>query len=111
MAVAYKVLGQVLSTGTISTYDTIGAQVGVGRSWLVSTIAICNQSASAQTYRLAVTSALSPTTAEFIVFGSSVPANDTVTLTLGITMEAGKYLRCSSSSSSVSFSAFGTEIS
>jgi len=56
MAVAYKVLGQVLSTGTISTYDTIGAQVGVGRSWLVSTIAICNQSASAQTYRLAVTS-------------------------------------------------------
>lgn len=111
MAVAYKVLGQVLSTGTITTYDTIGAQVGAGKSWLVSTISICNQTASAQTYRLAVTAALAPATSEFIVFGASIPANDTVTLTLGITMEAGKYLRCSSSSSSVSFSAFGTEIS
>jgi len=34
-----------------------------------------------------------------------------VTLTLGITMQAGKYIMISGSANTLSFSAFGTEIS
>jgi len=91
MAVDYRILGQANTAGAITTYNTIAGPVATGRSWIVSTIVVCNQTASAQTYRLAVSGSTSPASSEFIVFGSTVPANDTVTLTLGITMQAGKY--------------------
>jgi hypothetical protein len=113
MAVAYKVLGQKAGTTAVGTYTTLGSP-GAGKSWLVSTISICNQAASAMTYRLAIAAnanASSPLTAEFIVYGSSVPANDTVTLTLGITLENGYSIVASSSANTSSFSVFGTEIS
>lgn len=111
MAVDYRVLGQANTAGAITTYSTMAGPVPTGRSWIVSTIVICNQTASAQTYRLAVSSTTSPSSSEFIVFGSSIPANDTVTLTLGITMQAGRYIMASGTSSSISVSVFGTEIS
>jgi hypothetical protein len=111
MAVDYRILGQNTAAGAIATYSTLAGPVGTGKSWVVSTITICNQAASAGTYRLAITSSTSPANSEFIVFGASVPANDTVTLTLGITMQAGKYIMISGSANTLSFSAFGTEIS
>jgi hypothetical protein len=111
MAVSYRILGQANTAGAITTYNTIAGPVATGKSWIVSTIVVCNQTASAQTYRLAVSGSTAPSSSEFIVFGSTVPANDTVTLTLGITMQAGKYIMASGTSSSISVSAFGTEIS
>ena len=113
MAVAYKVLGQKQGTAAVGTYTSLSGP-GVGKQWLVSTIVICNQAASAMTYRLAIAqtaNASAPVTSEFIVFGSSVPANDTVTLTLGITLESGYVIVGSSSANTCSFSVFGTEIS
>jgi len=109
MALDYKVLGQIQGTAAVGTYSSLG-QVPSGKSWLVSTISICNQAASSMTYRLAIASSTSPSTSEFLVYGATVPANDTVTLTLGITMQADKYIMASSSANTSSFAAFGTEI-
>lgn len=111
MPFSYKVLGQQVGSNAIGTYSILGGPVPTDRSWIISTIVICNQAASAATYRLAVSSTTSPSTIEFIVYGATVPANDTVTLTLGITMEAGKYIMASASTNTMSFSAFGTEVS
>jgi len=75
-------------------------------------MAICNTASTSATYRLAISSAsAAPTASEFLVYGATVGANDTVFLTLGATLTATqKYLNASSSASTVSFSAFGVEV-
>lgn len=110
MATTYKVLGQIQGTAAVGTYADLYT-VPTGTSAVVSTIAVCNQAATAMTYRIAVASTSSPSTAEFIVFGSTVAANETVFLTIGITIPAGRKLVVSSSANTSSFSAFGSEIS
>lgn len=111
MATTYKRLGNIASTGTIGTADTLyTASVPA----VVSTINVCNTTASAQTYRIAVHTATSypATAAAYLVYGATVNANDSVFLTVGATLDTtNKYILCSSSSSAVGFSAFGAEIS
>lgn len=89
---------QTLYTTTVSTV-------------VVSTISICNQSSTAQTYRLCVSATAAFDAAGYLAFNSTVPANDTIFITSGITLSNGQYLLCSSSATTVSFSAFGAEIS
>jgi len=109
MALEYKVLGQLQGSGAIGTYTELG-QVPAGKQWLVSTVSICNQGASAITYRLGISTTISPSASQWLVYGATVPANDTVTLTLGITMGSDWRIMASSSSTTSSFQAFGTEI-
>lgn len=110
MTFSYKTLGNVAGTGSVSTYSTLYT-VPSSTSAVVSTITICNQTGSTITYRIGLTSsATDPTSSEFLAFGSTVAANDTVALTLGVTMAASKFIRVSSSSALVSFMAFGTEV-
>jgi hypothetical protein len=52
-----------------------------------------------------------PGDSEWLVYDAAVAGNDTVALTLGITMDAEKYLRVSSSADTCNFSAFLSEIS
>jgi hypothetical protein len=47
---------------------------------------------------------------EFLVYDAVVAGNDTVALTLGVALDADKFLRVSSSASTCAFSAFLTEI-
>jgi predicted Abi (CAAX) family protease len=110
MALEYKVLGQQIGTSQgIGTYVQIG-QVPAGKQWLVSTVSICNRSGSALTYRLAISTSTTPTDSNWLVYGATVPANDTVTLTLGITMGSDWRIMASSSAEQLTFQAFGTEI-
>lgn len=109
MAIEYKVLGQVEGSAAIGTYSELG-QVPAGKQWLVSTVSICNQGASAITYRLGISTTTSPTQSQWLVYGATVPANDTVTLTLGITMGSDWRIMTSATTATVSFQAFGTEI-
>jgi hypothetical protein len=79
-----------------------------------SSITICNQSATNASYSLALMdtsqfNAAAPT-ATFIVRGATVPAADTIVLTLGLTANAGMVLAANASSASISLSAFGSEI-
>lgn len=109
MATTYKRLGAVQSSGVIGTADTLYTAQATG-STVVSTIAICNTAASPATYRLCVSTTTSFAASGYLVYGGTVAANDTVFLTLGVTLDpTNKYLLCSGSANTVSFSAFGAE--
>jgi hypothetical protein len=110
MATTYKILGQVQGTAGITTYADLYT-VPSATSAVVSTVSVCNTASADATIRIAVAAGSTPTAAEWVVYGATVAANDTLTLTLGITMEATKKLVISSSANTVSFSAFGSEIS
>ena len=81
----------------------------------MSSLVICNQAASAATYRISVqpsADAGSAATAKhFIVYGATVAASDTTVLTVGLTLAAGDRIRIYGSSATMSFSAYGSQIS
>ena len=109
MATSYKVLAQSNPSATTETtlYTTTS-----GSSGIVSTIAVCNQASTAATYRIAIRPSADGTTAakHWIVYGATVPASDSVMLTVGITMAAGDKIQIYASSANLSFSAFGSEV-
>lgn len=111
MATTYKRLGAIASTGTITTADTLYTASGTaGTSTVLSTIAICNQAASSATYRICINTSAAFATAGYIAYGLTVPANDTIFLTIGGALDpTNRYLMCSASASTVSFSVFGAE--
>ena len=107
MATTYKILGQ---SGPAATTETL--LYTAGASAVVSSIAICNQAASAATFRIAVRPAGDSVTAQkhWIVYGATVAANDTTILTPGLTLAVGDTVRVYASTATMSFSVFGTEI-
>jgi len=109
MATVYKVLAQAVSTTSEATLYTTPALT----STVVSTIVIANQTASAATFRIVVRpSADGSTTAKhYIAYDITVGASDTTALTLGITLAAGDLIRVLASTTTCSFSVFGSEIS
>jgi len=109
MPTTYKVLGQSNPAATTATtlYTAPAATQAV-----VSTISICNQAASACTYRIAVRPAGAALAAQhYVAYDISLPANATDTLTLGITLGATDVITVYSSNATTSFNAYGSEIS
>lgn len=109
MATAYKVLGQVAPAATtLTTLYTVPSATET----VVSTIAVCNQAGTSATYRIAVRpDGEAIADKHYVVYGATVAASDSVLLTLGITLNASDVLTVYSSSATMSFSAFGSEIS
>jgi hypothetical protein len=107
MPAAYKVLGQSNpSATTLTTLYTVPASTQV----VISTLSICNLGASA-TYRVAVQPAgAAIVNQHYLVFDASVNANDSVLLTLGISLAATDVVSVFASNGSVAFSLFGSEI-
>jgi hypothetical protein len=108
MANAYKVLGQIAPSATTATaiYTVPSATEAV-----ISSVTICNRSTAA-TFRLSVRpngAALS--NQHYIAYDADIAANDTVVLTLGLTLDASDILEAYASSANLSFNAYGTEIS
>ena len=108
---AYKVLGRKAAAATTEEelYTVPSSSAAV-----VSSIVIANRSASARTYRLAVKPTSGTTIADehYIAYDVSIGANDSVALTLGITLAAGNSIRSyASAASSLTFTAFGSELS
>lgn len=107
MANAYKVLGQ---TGDASTAVNIYTTSGVES--IVSTVVVCNRSAASKTFDISVRPAgATEANQHYIAKGTSIAANDSITLTLGITLADTDVITVTASTSDVSFSVFGTEIS
>lgn len=105
----YKVLGQTLAASA-NAYSTLYAPSGV--SAVISTLIVSNQSAAAATYNIAIAaSATSPTLPDASILAGAVTIQpySTATYTLGLTLESGKYIRVSGSSTSVGFQAYGSE--
>jgi hypothetical protein len=109
MPTTYKVLGQSNPSATTATtlYTVPSATQAV-----VSTVTVCNQAATAGTYRVAVRVAGATLAAsQYVVYDASLPANATDTLTLGLTLGATDVVTVYASSANFSFAAFGSELS
>lgn len=109
MPTVYKVLGQSApSATTATTLYTVPSSTET----VVSTITVCNRSASTVTYRISVRpNGASLADQHYLIYDANCSGNDTVTLTLGITMDASDVLEVYASSADLSFNAFGSEIS
>jgi len=109
MATTYKVLGQSNPAATtLTTLYTVPASTQT----VVSTITVANQAATAATYRIAVRVAgASIAASQYIAYDVSLPANASDTLTLGLTLGATDVISVYASSATMSFNAYGSEIS
>jgi glucose-6-phosphate dehydrogenase assembly protein OpcA len=109
MPTTYKVLGQSNPSATTATtlYTVPSATQTV-----VSTIVVCNQTASAATFRISVRPAgAAQTAAMYVAYDVTVGASDSTALTLGITLGATDVITVYASTATLSFSAYGSEIS
>lgn len=105
--VSYKVLGQINPTGNTLTNVYV---VPAYYNSVVSSLIICNQSASNANISIAVQpsgAAINPK--HYLVYRASIPANDTIPMTIGITLGPNDVLSANVASASISISAFGME--
>jgi hypothetical protein len=108
MANAYKVLAQSAPSATTAT-DVY--TVPSATETIVSTIIIANRAASAGTFRLSVRpNGAAQADQHYIAYDVPVAANDSTTLTLGITLDASDVVTVYCSSADMSVNIFGTEI-
>ena len=108
MANAYKVLGNINpSATTATTLYTVPSST----STIVSTLNICNKAATAGTFRIAVRPAGAALAAtQYVAYDTAIPANDSIALTIGMTLATTDVITVYASSASMSFIAFGTEV-
>jgi glucose-6-phosphate dehydrogenase assembly protein OpcA len=109
MPTAYKVLGQSSPAATTNTslYTTPSST-----STVVSTVTVCNQASTAGTFRIAIRPAgASIAAVHYLAYDTPIAANDTIALTLGITLATTDVVTIYASSATMSFAAFGSEIS
>jgi hypothetical protein len=108
---AYKRLGAINPSANTQTNVYV---IPAATEAVISTITICNQSSVNASYSLAIMPSSifsSPAgAAHFLVRGATVPAADTIILTIGLTGNAGSVLAANTSNANISFAAFGTEI-
>ena len=108
MATAYKVLAQqATTTGLVSMYT-----VPAATETIISSIVVANVSASDRTYRITI----QPNNAtlaqkHYIAYDVTIKANTTTAYTLGITLDATDQVYILGSTTDISISLFGSEIS
>ena len=108
MANAYKILGQVADA---SANDVELYLVPASTEAIVSTIVVCNRENAANTFRIATkTDNSGVANTDYVAYDSTIGANDTITLTLGVTLQAAAELSVGASDANVTFQAYGTEI-
>lgn len=109
MATNRKVLGQSAPAAATPTSLYI---VPADTSAVASTLTACNQGAVDTTIRVAVRPAGAALADEhYVVFDAPLPANDTLTLTIGWTLAATDVVTVQTLLATVSFSLFGEETS
>jgi hypothetical protein len=109
MANTYKVLGQAFPTA--NTFFDMYA-VPASTSAIISTLNVCNTTTSNVAFRAAVRPAnVALSSKHYIVYDTAIPAQDSIALSLGLTMGNTDVLTVYSFQGNVSFNVFGTEIS
>jgi hypothetical protein len=108
MATTYKVLGQAnpAATTNVNLYT-----VPAATSAVCSTLTVCNTGVST-IFRVAIRPAgATLSNVHYIVFDTSINANDTIFLTLGITLAATDVVTVYANTANVTFGLFGSEVS
>ena len=106
---SYKVLGQINPTIT-STTATLYT-VPNGTQAFCSTLSICNQGLTTSNVFVAVQptgQALDPK--HYIVYNQTIYPSDSLFLTIGLSLSASDVISVKSTTSSVSFNIFGSEL-
>jgi hypothetical protein len=108
MATTYKVLGQINPTAnTLTTVYTVPAATQT----VISTVSVCNQNAAATTFSIAVQPAGATLAAKhYLNYLTPIPGNDSITITIGLTLGNTDVLSANVGSSNVSIHAYGSEL-
>jgi hypothetical protein len=108
MPAAYRVLGQ--SNPSANT-DTTLYTVPSATQAVVSTLSIANLAATATTFRVAVRPAgATIANSHYIAFDVPLIGNDSIHLTLGVSLAATDVVTVRAGTANVAFSLFGVEI-
>jgi hypothetical protein len=108
LANAYKVLGQLAPAATTATNVYT---VPAATETVISTIVVANRAATAGSFRLSVRpNGATQADYHYIAYDVPIAANDSTTLTLGITVDAADVVTFYASSADMSINVFGTEI-
>jgi hypothetical protein len=104
----YKVLGQVAPAATTETdLYTVPASTET----IISSLIVANRSSTAATYRISVSvNGAATSTKDYLVYDAAISSNQTIALTLGVTLDATDKIRVYGSTANLSFSAYGSEI-
>jgi hypothetical protein len=107
VAEALKVLGQLNpSATTLTTLYTVPALT----STVVSTLTVCEQNGVATNFRVSVAVAGAANNAkQYLYYNAPIEANETLALTLGITLATTDVLKVYAGTANLSFNAFGAE--
>lgn len=109
MGTIYKVLGQ---TNPTANNPTTLYTVPAATTAVISTINICNLDSTAGNFRVAVRPAgATITNAHYIAYNTVVPGNDSIAMTIGITLATTDVVTVTANTANISFNLFGSEIS
>lgn len=109
MPIAYKVLGQSAPAATTNTnmYTVPSATQAI-----ISTISVANRGTGTASYRIAIRpDGVSLANQHYLAYDIAIAANDTTLLTTALPMDANDVLTVYASSASITFGAYGSEIS
>lgn len=108
MPIAYKVLGQSAPSATTATdVYTVPASTQV----VNSSIVVCNRGTAGTTFRIAVRpNGAALANQHYIAYDTPIAANDIVSLSLGITVDAADVITVYAGNANLTFNLFGTEI-
>lgn len=107
MPVFYKILGQVSPAASTET-NLYTATIGT----IGSSMIVCNRASTQTSFRVSVAQGGAATSnKDYIYYDLLIGGNDTFIATVGITLSAGDEVRVYTSSTSLSFSLYGSEIS
>ena len=107
MATNYKVLGQ---SNPAATTNTTLYTCATANGAVASTLAICNQGVSTNVRAAVRVAGAAIDPKHYIAYDTQVPSNDTIHLTIGASLGNTDVVSVYSSSTSLSFNLFGSEI-
>jgi hypothetical protein len=106
MAVTIRVLGQAAPTAAVETALYTCATT----STVISTLNICNFGAATDTFTVRVNvGGAGDSNEQLLFYLAPLPANTTVTITIGITIAATDVINVTSTNGTSAFSLFGQE--
>lgn len=108
MALIYKVLGQTITGGSFSGNALY--TVPTGGTAVSSTLSICNLNSSNCTYSIAVVPRGQTLSAKHLIASNTeIKSNETIALSLGITLGSKDSIIVNSANSNLSFNLFGSQ--
>lgn len=107
MSDTIKVLGQLAAAAT--TEEDLYAVPNLAQT-TSSTLVICNRTSVQKTFRISVAPAAASTAdKQYLFYDTSIAANTTVTVTIGMTLAQLDVVRIYASATGLSFNLFGVE--